>query len=181
MREKLLVIGAAVIGEGVLVMLPAMVLVEEGHFGVDAVAEIDAMGEVLRRGQHQLGQGEVAGVEVQRPGLGVAGGAGVLLLPGVGLQFDFDQRGGIEGRRKGQEDLAQPGAHGRLVVVGFPEVERRAFQGRRAPGFGGPAAGPPQRGLVAAEGGQHEQGGGMGACLAHGATSRRGTGNRTLL
>ena len=135
LREELLVIGAAVIGEGVLVMLPAMMPVVEGHFGVDAVAEIDAMGEILGRGQHQLGQGQVAGVEVQRPRLGVSGGAGVLLLPGVGLQFDVDQLGGVERRREGEEDLSQSRAHGRLVVVGLVEVEGRAFQGGGSPGL----------------------------------------------
>ena len=49
------------------------------------------MGEILGRGQHQLAEGEIAGVEIQRPRLGVAGRGGIFLLPAVGRQLDFDQ------------------------------------------------------------------------------------------
>ena len=57
----------------------------ERHLGVDAVAQVHPMGMILGRGQHQLGRREIAGIEIQRPRLGVPAQRSILGLPGVCL------------------------------------------------------------------------------------------------
>ena len=126
------------------------------------------MGEILGRGQHQLAQREIAGVEIQRPRLRFSGLCGIFLFPAVGRQLDFDQPLGIERPLEGEKDLFQARPHRGVVVAGFDEVEPRAFPRDRPPRLDGPLSRPVQSVVIPAECGQQEQDGGVGSWFAHG-------------
>ena len=71
MKNRWIVV-AAIVGVRPFERLPAALAVRERDLGVDAVAEIDAMGMILGRRQHQLGGRDVAGIEIERPRLGMS-------------------------------------------------------------------------------------------------------------
>ncbi len=156
------------------------------------------MGEILGRGQHELAQGEVAGVEIQRPRFrfsgdcpdfrlsengtvpfGTAFGADIqtgpisgksriFLLPAVGRQLDFDQPLRVEGPLEGKKHLFQARAHRSVIVGGLFELEPRALPRDRAPRLDGLPFRPIQRIIMPAERGQQKQNGGVGSWFAHG-------------
>ena len=148
------------------------------------------MGEILGRGQHQLAQRQVAGIEVQRPRLCRRG-----ILPcrcsrdgrssrdacstysssqRFVWSFTSTSRSGSNGRWKAKKTLLQPRPHRGVVVVRLGEVEPRALQRDRSPRLDGPLPRPIQRRLVPAERGQEEQDGRVGSGLAHEAHCKGG-------
>ena len=50
--------------DGQLPGAEAALLIGQSHFAVDALTQVEAMGVVFGGGQHQLGQRDVAGVDV---------------------------------------------------------------------------------------------------------------------
>ena len=109
LAEKPLIIVAAVIGEGVIVMLPAVMLVKQRDFGVNAAIQIDPMREILGRGQHQFSQREIARVEIQRPRFRQLCLGGELLFPAIGRQFDSTRFAASNGFSKAQKIFLMPG------------------------------------------------------------------------
>lgn len=69
-REKSLVAFRAVVGVGPGPCLPRAVLPVEGDLGVDAAAQVDAVGLVFHRGEDQFARVDVTRVQVDRAGDG---------------------------------------------------------------------------------------------------------------
>src|SRR5688572_1924638 len=97
-------------------MLPAAVAIKERDLGEDPVVEINSMGIVLRRGEHEFGDREIAGIEVQRtrldnwvaivaPELAAASNSCQLVLPSVGQELRLCQSRRVEGTLEDPEDL----------------------------------------------------------------------------
>ena len=163
---------AFVVGKGPGTGLPSFGAVIERCLGINALAEIDSMGVVFGRGQDQLGEGEIAGVEIQWAGLFALELAGELLLPVVGGDFDLRQVAGVDVGFEGEKLLFEAVAHAGLVIVGFGEVEGFALEQQRAEFLHGALLGPGKGLIVARADGDQQQDGGWGVDLAHNKNSK---------
>ena len=105
--EESLIVRAAIVGKRELMMFPLMVAIEQRYFRIDSIAEVDAMGEVLRRGQYELAECQIAGIEVQRSRLGMPALFGIFTFPAVGFVFYLGQPLRIEGIGEGPKTLFQ--------------------------------------------------------------------------
>src|SRR5262249_54252035 len=104
----------------------------EGYFGIDAVAQINAVSLVLGRGEQEFAQGQDAGVQIDRSRLGIWIPPSQFGFEVVAPPFDLHQAVGGEKLAEDQQFLAKSGTHARFVVSRLIEVVDRTGQ-RHAP------------------------------------------------
>lgn len=111
------------------------ILVPKGQrdFCVDPIAQIDAMFPILGRSQYQLGEAQVARVDVHRAGR--RRDHGKLSFQSVAETFAIRQIGGIARIAEESQLFLQPRSHTGVIVLGFNEIESRTEGGDRAPGL----------------------------------------------
>ena len=71
------------------------------HFGVDAFGQVQPMGMVFCRGQHQFVLAEIARIEIQRARLGKVAGVAIGVLPLVREDLPVAQVGPDFARLRG--------------------------------------------------------------------------------
>ncbi len=87
LRKEQLEIGAAIVGVGPGAGLPGGAAERKSNFGIDPLPQIQSMGVILGRGQDELGEGDVAGIEIERALFGMVAEGGVVGFPPVRLQL----------------------------------------------------------------------------------------------
>ena len=173
-----MIIGPLIVGIGPRPRLPGAALEMQRVFRVNPAVQVEPMVAVLRRGQDQLGLGQVAGIEIQRPRFWVPAELLIVDFPLVRRFLALDQLRRIDQPLEGEERLYEVRTHRGFVVGRLAMVEPLALERHRSPGVLGRLPRPIQSSGIAAERGQEEENGRMG--LDHRSNSRDQTWSRSV-
>ena len=117
-----------VVGIGPGQWLPVAVFVYQGEFGMDAVPEVDAVGEGFGCGEDKVVEREQAGVNIDEAPVG----PGKLLFDAAGHDFCGGKQYRGKGRRETEPAAGEAGTELGLVVIGEIERDVRASFYERA-------------------------------------------------
>jgi hypothetical protein len=125
--EKLMITRLTVIGVGPGPRLEGAVVKTKGHFGVNAVPQIDSMCLVLGGREEKFAQLEKPGIDIERPGFRKEVLIGQLFLQRIGEVLYV--REAIAGHQilESQKPLAEPGPHVFFIILRVLKIEVPAY------------------------------------------------------
>src|ERR1051326_3671791 len=137
------------------------------HLGKDALIEVNAVRLVLGGRQHELAQLQCAGVQVQRPWLGISSVCRQLCFEPVGQQFDLRQPIRRQQTVENEEAFDKPDTHLFFVVARLTKLVIVAHQSYRSVGIDEALPGPGEHFQVTTEGSDNELNGDVLADCGH--------------